>query len=392
MLKFKLFEIKQSTWAIVFAFLSLFVLGLADNIRGPLYPEILNQFLLSNSQGSWTFAIASFAAFIGSMLSAPYLRRFTISSLLCIAMFMMFLGLMLVGYTKSLPSLLGSCFVLGLSIGTMGVAQNLLVSENVESRIRSRVLSAMHAVYGLSSFLAPLLAAYATEVTGSWRGAFVTTSLIALLFFGVQLIVRPRPLFSVHKSAGKDSDLNSNQKASKFALLMVGGMFAFYVVAEILVGTRLALYMRTYFGMDLVRSSEYVTLFYLFLLAGRVLFAFVKVPFSIKKQLNGSLVLSTVCLLLGLKIHPFFMALTGLAMAPYYPLCIAYITEVANSMTRTFIAFAMSFQSLAVVSMHLGVGYLTDKMGLSFAFGIGVLGLVLSIICLNFHPKKLNLS
>ena len=59
---------------------------------------------------------------------------------------------------------------------------------------------------------------------------------------------------------------------------------------------------------------------------------------------------------------------------------------------RQFLTYAMGLQSLAVVSMHLGVGYLTDMLGLFYAFGVGIFALVLSLICLNLHPKKLLMT
>lgn len=380
-------SLKQSTWALFFAFLSLFILGLADNIRGPLFPEILTQFNLSNTLGSWSFATTSAAAFLGSLVSTTYLRRFTISSLLLLSVFLMGVGLFLMGQASSFSFLLLGSFILGLSIGFMGVSQNLLVSENVDESIRSRALSGLHGMYGLASFFAPLMAAQATGYFGSWRGAFWVAALISITFFVIQFVFKAQPEFVKPKHVFHNE---GQARASKFALIMIGGMFAFYVVAEILISTRLALYMRTYFNMNLEQSSQYVTLFFLFLLIGRVAFAFLKLPFSLKFQLNGSLILSIVLLALGLKLHPMFLTLVGLTMAPYYPLCVSYISDISKNMSRLFIAFAMSMQSLAVVSMHVGVGYLTDQMGLAFAFGVGFLALGISLVCLNLHPQQLQ--
>lgn len=124
--------IKKSIWALVFAYASLFTLGLADNIRGTLFPELLAQFQLTNTQGSWSFAATSSSAFIASLLSAQYLLRFTISSLLALAVMMLGLGLALMGFSSNYLALVFGSLVLGLGFGWMGVAQNLLVTENVD--------------------------------------------------------------------------------------------------------------------------------------------------------------------------------------------------------------------------------------------------------------------
>ncbi len=381
-------KIKQSVWALVFAFASLFTLGLADNIRGTLFPEILTQFQVSNTLGSWLFATSSSGAFIAGVFAPAFLRRYTISSLLFVGVLMLVVGCAVVGFSGNFDWLLSGSLFFGLGIGFMAVAQNLLVAEGVESKLRSRALSGLHATYGLASFLAPLLAASATKSFGNWSSAFYVVAGFSFLCLVFQVVIQPEPKFVLHKSNQDNS--GEKKRISKKALAMICTFFAFYVVAEILISTRLALYMRTYYAMDLTQSAEYVTLFFLFLLIGRATFAFVHLPFSLKSQLNASLMGSVVLICLGLKFHPFFLALSGLTMAPYYPLCVSYISEISKDLSRTFLAYAMSFQSLSVVAMHLGVGYMTDHYGLAFAFGVGILALVISVICLSFHPQKLT--
>ena len=59
-----LFRLSKTQWAVFFAFVSMFALGGSDNIRGPLFPELLRYFQLTNSQASLSFAVASFAMMI----------------------------------------------------------------------------------------------------------------------------------------------------------------------------------------------------------------------------------------------------------------------------------------------------------------------------------------
>ncbi len=349
----------QKKWAIFFAFLSLFLLGLSDNIRGPLFPEILNFFKLSSTEGSFSFAMTSGSAFLASFLSIYYLRRYSISSLLALGVLVLFIGMTIMGVSPRFSVFLIGSFSLGLSFGFMGVAQNLLVSESIESEKQATALSGLHAMYGFASFLSPVVATHTTTFFGSWRFAFISAGTLCFIFLCGLIFVRPMPAFSIIKKTVNVSKASQN-KISKKTLLFICGVIGFYVVAEILVSTRLAQYMRNYFQMDLQQSSQYVTYFFLFLLSGRLFFAFKKINMSIRSQMNLSLMCSFVFLVLGLYLHPFFLALVGLGMSPYYPLSIAYISEFAGEHKRIFITYAMSFQSLAVIAMHLGVGYLTD--------------------------------
>ncbi|MBC7421288.1 MAG: MFS transporter [Bdellovibrio sp.] len=377
------FYIKRYKWALAFACLSMFVLGLADNIRGPLFADLINFFKLNNTEGSASFAATSAAAFLGNILSAPLMRVMTLARLLIIAVFLMSIGLFGMGIAPTFSLYIISALVFGFSLGLMAVVQNLIVAENVQTDKQPKALSALHAIYGLSSLLAPIVASRAPEIFGPWRSSFfIISALCAVVVLGA-LMAYAEPVFEIHEHTQEQKDL----KTPKLLLFAIGGIFAFYVTAEILVSTRLALYVRTYFNMDLEHSSNYVTYFFAFMLLGRMVFAFKTFASSLKQQMNVSLVASIFCLLLGLYVHPFFITVVGLTMAPFYPISVAYISEKTGIHKRKFITFALSFQSFCVITMHLGVGFLTDRYGLFYAFGVGLLSLVLSLICVNFHPK-----
>lgn len=379
-------KINRRVWAIGFACLAMFVLGMADNIRGPLFPELLIFFNLSNAQGSLSFAAASAAALFGNVLAGYLLRRLTLSRVLCISVFTMGIGLIIMGLAPTYLVFVGGSAIFGGSMGLVGLTQNVLVAESVDSRSQSKALSGLHGIYGLSSLLAPLVASYAAILFGYWRSAFFVTAGIAVAVSLMATLAKAEPSFEANKPFKKAD----HQATSKKALLLFGGVLAFYVVAEILVSSRLALYMRSYFGKDLKESSLYVTGFFICLLAGRLLFAVKTFSVSLKAQLNASLGASVACLILGLFYHPLFLVLLGFAMAPFYPISVAYISEQTGIYKREFITFAMSFQSFCVIAMHLGVGYLTDRFGLFYAFEVGLFSLVLALICVNFHPKVVS--
>lgn len=382
------FKTEKKYWAFSFAYLSMFVLGMSDNIRGPLFPELLSNFKLTNSEGSFSFAAASAAALFGNVASTALLKKMNLAQVLCLSLFMMAAGLFLMGLAPLFYMYILGALVFGTSLGLMGVTQNVMIAENVDHQSQSKALSGLHGIYGLSSLIAPLVASYSPLVFGNWRAAFFITAALCFVFAMGSVLVSADPRFEVHPVKSK----SATSQNSFWILLCFGGIFAFYVVAEIMLSTRLALYMRTYFQMDLESSSKYVTYFFVFMLAGRLIFAFKKFSQTLKYLLNVSLVSSLFLFVLGLKFHPLFFVAMGLSMAPFYPISVAYISEQTGIHRRQFITFALSFQSVCVISMHLGVGYLTDHFGLFYAFGVGFISLLLSLICVNFHPKVLSAS
>lgn len=364
----------------------MFALGLADNIRGPLFPDLIQFFQLSNTEASSSFAITSTFGFLGNLIAERILRRISIDRLLILSLVIMAFALFGMGAASNFVFYMFSAAFFGLSMGLIGIAQNLMVAENITGEVQTKALSGLHSIYGLSSLVAPFVASYAPEILGSWRaGFFVTTGSALLVFVWSFLISSREPI--AHEKASLTEVIQGNTKHGFFGFFMFGGILAFYVVTEILVSSRLALYMRQYFNMDLKQSSLYVTYFFSFLLLGRLGFTFKKFAASLKMQMNILLGLTFFCVLLGLFAHPFFLAVSGLTMAPFYPLGIAYLSEQTHLHKRRYITFAMAFQNLCLISMHLGVGYLTDQFGLINAFGVGVISIVLSLLCINFHPR-----
>lgn len=378
--------VPKTQWILLFACTSMFALGLADNIRGPLFPDLIGFFQLSNTEASSSFAITSTFGFLGNLIAERILRHLSIDRLLILSLVIMAIALFGMGMAPTFIFYMIAAAFFGLSMGLMGIAQNIMVAENITGEVQTKALSGLHSIYGLSSLVAPFVASYAPGLLGSWRSGIFVTSAAAILVFAWSFLIHSREAIPHVKTDLKDV-VQEGSKHSAFGFFMFGGILAFYVVTEILVSSRLALYMRQYFGMNLKESSLYVTYFFSFLLLGRLGFTFKKFAASIKAQMNVLLILTFICVLLGLLAHPFFLALSGLAMAPFYPLGIAYLSEQTHVHKRRYITFAMAFQNLCLISMHLGVGYLTDQFGLINAFGVGVISIILSLLCINFHPR-----
>ena len=53
--------------------MSLFALGLVDNARGPVFPDILKEFSLTDTVGSLFFLVASFASLVHNLIFYRFL-------------------------------------------------------------------------------------------------------------------------------------------------------------------------------------------------------------------------------------------------------------------------------------------------------------------------------
>jgi fucose permease len=371
---------------VLLAYASLFALGLADNLRGPLFPEILEAFALNDTRGSWIFALSSGFGVVGGLSSRWLLRRWDRVEMLNISLLCLAIGLAGMGAAPTFGWMLVACAFFGFALGLMGVSQNVLATLSAPAHLRSRVLAGLHSMYGLSSFLAPLVVATLVPWWGSWRAPLLAAAGVPLFLMVVNLLARVREHAHL-----KEQGSHRNAAAGapdRLAQAWLAGALALYVLAEIMVSSRLALYMRREHGADLATSSGMVTSFFLCLLGGRLLSSLIRWPGSLRTQLLASLLASIVCLVLGLLGWPWGFVLSGLAMAPFYPVAVAYLAEEFPHHLDSAMGVSITLQSALVVSMHLSVGLLTDLYGLRTALTVGPAAMLIATVLLVTYPRR----
>lgn len=370
---------------ILISYASLFVFGLSDNIRGPLFPEILKEFNVSDSMGSLMFALSSLSGFVASYFARHLLRKFDRRSILqgaCVGMSLTLIGL---SVAPNFPLFLILSVLFGLNSGILGLVPNVLVPLGATAERKQQLLSGLHAMYGVASLLAPLFVAAVSFFTNSWRFTFLLTAIAPFSLY----------LYSIHKShhphhskpkVTKEEHAENKKKNFK-PQIFLAFMVSFAVAAEIMISSRLALYMRRVWNYDLEMSSIYVTFFFVALLAGRLLFTGITFNKTIRLQLSICLILTAMMYVLGLYIHPLFLAVAGFTIAPFYPLAISLISSEFPQDLDTAVSYMMATDSMMLALMHLLVGKLSDEFGIHLAIYSGVFFLTLSFFLVNSYQS-----
>ncbi|MGZ3772367.1 MAG: MFS transporter [Pseudobdellovibrionaceae bacterium] len=373
-------------WPYIFlSYSSLFVFGLTDNVRGPLFPEILKDFAVSDAVGSWMFALGSVSGFLASYGCHYLLKRYDRLTVLQTGAIGLVLSMWGMSISPFFSLFLFFSFFFGLSTGVIGLIPNILVALGSSAKKKQQMLSGLHTMYGLSSLLAPLLAATVEHFTGSWRWTFAAGSIapICLLIYSFH---------STHKDLHTKADVlqedehklkrKNNLKPQLFLAMMLG----FAVATEIMVSSRLALYMQRERHFDMESSSLYVTFFFIFMMLGRLLFSIVHFRRSPQFMLTISLLLSGLCLFCGIIVHPLFLTGIGFTIAPFYPLAISWVSSEFPDDLDAAVAYTVAADSIMLIVMHLLIGKITDTLGIRYALLFGLSFVLLSILMVNtFH-------
>ncbi len=395
-------------WGLIAAaYASLFALGIADNARGPLFPEILRDLDLGDAAGSWMFGVTSAGVIVGSLLLRPLLRYVTPRRLLQLSLLGLGLGLIGLGQSGSLTHLLGASLVMGVALGGLALGQNLLVQEATPLPLQRRAFSGLHSMYGVASLLAPLAVTLSARAGLDWRQALLWLALpCALVAIGTQfgrdgvpaepLEAEPLEREPLEREPPADGPLEEHARPPMNMVLRgrlwtIAGMTGCCVVAELLLSTRIPLLLRRA-GVPRETADLYLSAFFACLLAGRLVVTFV--PFrgvANRTLLSISTAASLGLFALGVAVEPRLLPLVALTLAPCFPVATALLAEEHPALMERGMSLLMAVTSFLLVVAHVGVGYLSEEITLRSALWLGPIALLcsggLQLLSARLAPK-----
>lgn len=348
---------------IILAYASLVSLSFLDNGRGVTYPLILKSFKIDGNYGALIFSLASLSGLIINFTSKYWLPFLGLVRSTRASLFLLFTSALGFYYSHlylSLEILFITAFVSGIGFGGIGVTMNIMVSEGAPSLLRRRFLSGLHGMYGLASFCAPLLFNFLVGRDFIWSEYFLTISSLFIVVIIISFFVN-----DTHKDSVKNS--YTSGKDSRLTTLIVGLMVGLYVSSEILISSRLTLYL-TDNGMELVSANKILSLFFVALLIGRFTFAALSLKIKSANLLMLSLLATFIFFTIGITFSPYALALCGLTMSYFFPVSIELINEKFQKTSHQMISIALAIVGINVMIMHNLFGYLSSIYGTKSAF------------------------
>lgn len=375
-------------WSYVLAaFGCLFVIGLLDNSRGPLFPDVLAGLRLSDAQGAWLFAAASAAGGVGSVLGRHLLRVVRPLRGLQAGLLAATAGMVLLGASASLAALVAGSALFGLSFGLLSLVQGTLVQRGARPEAQRRVFSGLHSMYGAASFLSPLVVIGAARAGLDWRATFSLLACAPLALLVVSFALREPPAAPLAADAADAAAVARVTGGERWREVLVGLAAALYVAAELALSTRLVLHLqRQQWTPDHAKAA--LMTFFACLLLGRVLLGLLTTTLTHRQVLGLSAGLSLVATTLGLVVHPGFLCLAGLTMAPFFPTASALVADEFPGAFERAMSTLLLLVCVCVMSAHWLIGRLSDLHGLHAALALSPLCLVGALALVAVTARK----
>jgi fucose permease len=372
----------RSRWLVPLAFLAFVSLGLPDGVLGVAWPSLRRSFDRPVDHLG-LILIATMAGYLASSFSGGALvARMGVGRLLLWSGLLVAASAAAWALTPAWPPVLAGALASGLGAGAIDAAINAFAA----ARFSPRVITWLHACWGLGAMLGPLGMTAAIASGLGWRAGYagLAASLLALaLCFRLTL-----GLWSAPESAGLHTAGSLSGIAEALGSPSVRrNVLAFYIYTgiEATAGQWVFTLLTESRGMSAEAAGIAASVYWGSIFAGRIAFGALAhhvAPATLLRLATAAAPLLAAALALSRGAAPAFAALFGLGLllAPIFPLLIAETpARVGERHAAHAIGFQVAAATLGAGTLPAAAGILMRRAGLE-ALGPFLLGATLLLL------------
>lgn len=364
--------------------------GVGVILLGSLLPVLAVRWDIRDAHSGVFFAAQFSGSAVGSLLTMGRYRL------------VLMIGLALVGLAAALLPMagatgaLGLFFLLGLGLGSSMTATNLLVGERFRER-RGAALSLLNFSWGVGAAVGPLAVARVLSLhTGLADG-------YELVFWGMAVCcgVALTAVFAGVSGVSSIARENDGHGRRSLGLVVFFAALAFlYVGIETTMGGWISAYSSRMPGVDLARAAAMGSFFWMALLGGRALGAFVLLrapekriyPLAVVIALAGIAVIAGAHTLVGIAVGS---CVVGVALGPVFPMNLALYLERAGTFSMAGTVLALSGFGGSVLPWLTGVvssesGSLRSGFWVPAGAGLLILVMLVGLRVFDVRVRRAN--
>jgi fucose permease len=362
---------RNASLFVAFGFLTLLLCSFFDNIRGPLLVPIVTNLRLTLSDAGLFLALGHLGA-AGASLSLLRLQKALNDRTILLLAF----GVACL--TGGCASLVGNrvefyalALLTGLVITSMGIMCNVLVIRGSPPRLLGRLLSGLHGMYGLGSFLGTTAVGYLLSINMNWTSAFTIGGVASGLMFASVAVFFPNEPFKKDRSANHIGKFRP-------AHLIVVATFAVYVGAEISMSMWMPTYLTKVKGVGESDAAKFASMYFLVMTGTRLLCAFWVKPKFEKPLAVACLIVAFFCFWIAYFVDYRWIVLTGL-LGPFYPILFSMVSKTFSKSWRLLTTLIMLGVNGFVGLTNFTLGITSDRFGVEVSYLSGPIMLVCAL-------------
>jgi FHS family glucose/mannose:H+ symporter-like MFS transporter len=369
-------------------FLSFFVFGFTDNLKGPTLPAMLAELHISYGTGGNIFFGEYLGFLIATLITGILADRFGLKSVILLAG--VFLGIGVGGYSffQSAILLSGSLFLLGMGLGALELGPNAIIVSLHHER-KGLYLNLMAVLHGLGSLIAPLFAGWLLSLSISWRLIYRWDILLVALFVIIFIFLR----FPKAEEKAQLDFRHIPQIAFKGHLPWFYVAITFYVASEIGIASWLVTFLQEIRNTPVTASSLSLSLFFAMIMVGRLIGGFFVHRIGYLRSILFMTAGGILCIVAGLfgpKETAFLLPVTGFFLSIIFPTITAAVSDTHTENMNTILGVLFTFAGLGGVIGPWFMAWGSDLFGLQAGFSIVIIFMVILLISVMTLIKRIS--
>lgn len=310
-------------------FVGFIIFGFSENIKGPAIPRIQFEFMLSEAQLGSLLALNALGYLIACSFTAFLTRLWGIKRIMVIAFGSMALSGVLIFLSQQYAMFSASYFLMYIGNGMLEIGLAVL-GARIFVRNTGMMMNLSHGFYGLSSVVAPLIAAGLMKVhigdyLLDWRGMYLVMLLLSVI-----------PIVLTLFSRFPGDDIKQEERLPFKTLLkdpvlwLMVLILTFGVVSELAVGGWLVNFLEKAYGWETISASGMLSAFFLCFSFARIILGAVtdKIGYVLSLVIFSSIsAICTFIAIFGGEQVAFLFAASGVGIAMIYPTVMAFLAK-----------------------------------------------------------------
>ena len=367
---------KRQVWAVTIGcFLSYFLFGLVDNMKGQTLPALMENEAYGYSVGG-TIVFSEYAGFfIATFLAGVLADLLGKKPTLIIAGACLAVGVTGYALSAQLAALIGFIFLIGLGLGTLELSGSNIISGIHDAKRAGFYLNLLNTFYGIGAILTPIGVGAMLGNGCSWREVYRTSLFLIIPILLYFIFMRyPREAKRGEKRPGIRGGEVIKLISHREVWMMYIFIFA-YVAAEIAVVTWFVEFLQTEKRLGDEKSAAYFSAYFALLMFGRMLGRILVDRIGYLRSLTIFAVIAAVCLSIGV-LGPdetaWILIGAGFGFSVIFPTATAVISGIPSKNPGTMMGIFFSCGGLGGMAGPWIVGIVSEAGGLKLGMMMNV--------------------
>jgi len=370
---------------VITAYLMFIILGFPDGMLGVAWPSMMREFGVQNAQMGTMLLAATVGFLITSFNTGRLIRWFGISTLLVSSSVVRTAGLLGIALAPDWLLLVAAAFLFGLGSGAIDGGMNTYFAMSIRS---ARLMSWLHASFGLGATIAPIMLTALFSLGVIWRWGYIIVAVLQLTM-GVLVFLRAKEWRMRGAEAEAEGSLTHQRARATLARPIVWvniAIFFVYAGVEVTAGNWSYSLFTEARGVPLETAGLWAGLYWGSFTVGRIFFGVVADRFAVIPTVR-TMVLTAIAAAALLWWNPTNwlgfggLLVLGFALAPIFPLLVtATPLRLGGADANNAIGFQVAAASFGIGVLPGLAGALADHTSLEVVGPFLVAWLVLMFV------------